>query len=332
MLQSSVGDAAPAFAQAWRDKQLEYLFRRALMHEYRDFPTCTREALDFTNARFGMRLSARACETLLEKYRELPAFPDAVDGLASLKARGHRLFAFSNGHPRELVPLLEQAGLNRYLDGIVSVHPVASFKPDPAVYRHFIDSTGSDQRITWLVSGNSFDVLGASAVGWRTAWVKRDPRGDLRSLGRRTHRDGRGPASTGRRGAAGNRPASARLDWRPIAAELNERTAVRPGSAREGTTPWPQVPSDSTGYSAHHPSASIGHSPTPRPWRSGSRRTDSPVACTNSMPGRWFLPDVVHELLDRTEPCVSVASTSNSFQTSACATRTGSTTATFPGS
>jgi len=49
-----------------------------------------------------------------------------------------------------------------------------SFKPDPAVYRHFIDSTGSDQRSTWLVSGNSFDVLGASAVGWRTAWVKRD--------------------------------------------------------------------------------------------------------------------------------------------------------------
>jgi 2-haloacid dehalogenase len=174
MLQSSVGDAAPAFAQAWRDKQLEYLFRRALMHEYRDFPTCTREALDFTNARFGMRLSARDCETLLAKYRELPAFPDAVDGLASLKAGGHRLFAFSNGHPRELVPLLEQAGLNWYLDGIVSVHPVASFKPDPAVYRHFIDSTGSDARVTWLVSGNSFDVLGAAAVGWRTAWIKRD--------------------------------------------------------------------------------------------------------------------------------------------------------------
>ena len=40
-LRSLIGDRAQAFAQAWREKQLEYLFRRALMQAYRDFPACT---------------------------------------------------------------------------------------------------------------------------------------------------------------------------------------------------------------------------------------------------------------------------------------------------
>jgi 2-haloacid dehalogenase len=52
---------------------------------------------------------------------------------------------------------------------------VQSFKPDPSVYRHFLQQTGASHKGTWLVSGNPFDVIGAHMAGWRTAWVKRDP-------------------------------------------------------------------------------------------------------------------------------------------------------------
>ncbi len=41
-LSEYVGDKASQFALIWRDKQIEYLFRRGLMREYRDFSTCTR--------------------------------------------------------------------------------------------------------------------------------------------------------------------------------------------------------------------------------------------------------------------------------------------------
>ena len=51
-LQGFIGERAIPFAQAWRDKQLEYLFRRALMRDYRDFPTCTRQSLEFVDTRF----------------------------------------------------------------------------------------------------------------------------------------------------------------------------------------------------------------------------------------------------------------------------------------
>jgi 2-haloacid dehalogenase len=174
-LRQFVGDQAPEFAQAWRDKQLEYSFRRGLMHKYADFPTCTREALFFTNKRLGTNLSSNACNALMTKYLDLPAYADAAKALKLLKAMGRRVYAFSNGRPDHLEQLLAQAGLAAHLDGIVSVHAVASFKPDPAVYRHFLDSTGSAASDAWLVSGNPFDIIGAHAVGWNTAWVKRDP-------------------------------------------------------------------------------------------------------------------------------------------------------------
>lgn len=174
-LGSYVGERAADFAQAWREKQLEYTFRRALMRDYRDFTVCTRDALQFVNLRLGAGLPAGVRDLLMERYRLLPAYADAADALASLRNAGHRVFAFSNGHPGDLECLLGNAALTGHLDGIVSVHGTASYKPDPAVYRHFLECAGTSPAGTWLVSGNPFDVIGAHAVGWKTAWVKRDP-------------------------------------------------------------------------------------------------------------------------------------------------------------
>ncbi len=174
-LNEYVGDMAPEFAQIWRDKQIEYLFRRALMREYKDFPTCTRQALEYTNERLQTELSNGAEDTLMEKYRVLPPYPDVAESLEILRNEKCKMYAFSNGHPDDLEHLLQHAGLSEHLDGIISVHDVQSYKPDPAVYQHFLDSATANAQDTWLVSGNPFDVIGAQAAGWNTAWLKRDP-------------------------------------------------------------------------------------------------------------------------------------------------------------
>ena len=174
-LQSIAGDKTPAFAQLWRDKQIEYLFRRGLGRDYRPFSVCTSQALDYTAMQLQVELSAAVKQELLAQYRELPAYEEVAESLHGLKDAGYRNFAFSNGEPDELAFLLAHAGLDAALDGIVSVHDVQSFKPDPAVYKHFLKETGAAQEDTWLVSGNPFDVIGAHTAGWRTAWVKRSP-------------------------------------------------------------------------------------------------------------------------------------------------------------
>ena len=168
-----VGERAPAFAAAWRDRQLEYSFRRGLMGVYEDFSECTRRALEHTCRATGLDLPEDVRGALLARYRALPAFDDVAPALARLRDGGHAMYAFSNGLPSDLDALLAHAGLRDTLDGVVSVHDVRSFKPDPAVYRHFEAVTGTGADEVWLVSSNPFDVIGARAVRWRAAWVRR---------------------------------------------------------------------------------------------------------------------------------------------------------------
>lgn len=52
------------------------------------------------------------------------------------------------------------------------------FKPAPEVYEYLVKSVAVDASSkVWLVSSNPFDVVGAKAVGIKTAWVDRGGRG-----------------------------------------------------------------------------------------------------------------------------------------------------------
>jgi 2-haloacid dehalogenase len=174
-LSALIGDDAQAVATDWRQKQVEYLFRRGLGRKYQPFSVCTRQALEFTRKNSALAISDVECELLMAKYLELPAYPGAVKALGELADAGFRNFAFSNGEADDLAVLLSAAGFDGVLDGIVSVHEVQSFKPDPAVYAFFLENTGALLGATWLVSGNPFDVIGSLEVGWKAAWVRRDP-------------------------------------------------------------------------------------------------------------------------------------------------------------
>ncbi|MCP3957920.1 MAG: haloacid dehalogenase type II, partial [bacterium] len=159
----------------WREKQIEYSFRRALMKNYEDFPVCTSQALDYTCSYLEASLRRQDKDELLRAYRILPAFDDAKEGLARSKEAGFRLFAFSNGTAEAVETLLDTAGLLDFFHGVVSVDEIKSFKPDPGVYRHFLRRSGSAGAEAWLVSSNPFDVLGALSAGMRSAWVRRSP-------------------------------------------------------------------------------------------------------------------------------------------------------------
>lgn len=174
-LETLVGDRAVAFSDLWRAKQLEYSFRRGLMQNYRDFSVCTRNALDFCCEALRVELDAAERDRLLEAYRCLPAFNDAEQGLQRLQAAGCRLYAFSNGKPDDVRNLLQHARIDRYLEGVVSTDELKSFKPNPAVYAHFLRQAGASGAEAWLISGNPFDVIGAISAGMRGAWVKRSP-------------------------------------------------------------------------------------------------------------------------------------------------------------
>ncbi|HEV2246848.1 MAG TPA: HAD family hydrolase [Terriglobia bacterium] len=85
------------------------------------------------------------------------------------------MITFSNGVEASLRALLEHSGILPHLDAVVSVDDLKTYKPDPRVYRYLAERLGSSLGNTWLASSNSWDVIGAKAVGLRAAWIKRNP-------------------------------------------------------------------------------------------------------------------------------------------------------------
>ena len=170
-----VGDKAPAISKAWRQKQLEYSFRRGLMGDYCDFSVCTRQALVFSCREQGVEATDELVASAMQAYADLDAFADVPAGLAALHGQGLQLHAFSNGSRTTVQRLLERAGIAHYFSSVVSVEDVRSFKPDPAVYQHLLRSCGVSAAQLCLVSSNPFDVLGAAHAGLRSAWLRRDP-------------------------------------------------------------------------------------------------------------------------------------------------------------
>ena len=174
-LEKLINTQSMLFMNTWRAKQLEYSFRRGLMQNYVDFGTCTRQSLEYTCSHFNIIFSKEEKDKLMLEYDVLPAFPDVKEGLNIIKELKCRMFAFSNGKAENVQRLLQNAGLQHYFDGIVSVDDIKSYKPNPAVYAYFMRKTESIASKSWLISSNPFDVIGAISNGMRSVWIKRTP-------------------------------------------------------------------------------------------------------------------------------------------------------------
>jgi 2-haloacid dehalogenase len=172
-LGENFGAQAGLAARLWREKQLEFTFRRALMRQYVDFDLCTAQALSYVSGELGVGLGEHRKRALLDAYRRLPAYPDAKPALEMLGAAGYRIVALTNGTERSVQALLQHADIDGYFEMILSADTVRTFKPDPAVY-DLVQRAGLPREKVWLVSGNPFDVIGAKACGLRAAWVQRD--------------------------------------------------------------------------------------------------------------------------------------------------------------
>ncbi|MEO9589478.1 MULTISPECIES: haloacid dehalogenase type II [Marinobacter] len=174
LLAPDAGEAAESVSAQWREKQLEFSFRKGLMRMYEDFGACTRQALRYAMASHGLNLGGEREDELMGAYLSLPAFDDSLPALESLKGE-YRMFAFSNGTYPALEKVLGHNHLLDLFEGLVSVDDIKSFKPDPAVYAYARRATGAIDRPLCMVSSNAWDVIGARAAGLMAIWVQRDP-------------------------------------------------------------------------------------------------------------------------------------------------------------
>jgi 2-haloacid dehalogenase len=168
----AAGPEADRFSEIWRTKQLEYAWLLSAAGHYVDFWTLTERALDYAFARVpsvDRALRAR----LLDAYFKLDAFADARAALIALKANGIRTAILSNGTPQMLQSAVEAAGIGGDLDAVFSVDTIRIYKPRREVYALVTAAFKLAPADVAFVSSNRWDVMGATAFGFRCIWVNR---------------------------------------------------------------------------------------------------------------------------------------------------------------
>lgn len=168
-----VGPGAATLAQTWRQKQLEYTWVRTLAGRVVPFWDVTVAALDYALATVP-HVNPMARDALLDAYRSLDAYADAVDAIDGVVARGMRVAILSNGDPSMVAEAVRGAGLEGRFHAVVSVAGTGAFKVDPRAYRPVLQRFGIVADEACLVSGNRWDVAGARAAGLSAIWVNRD--------------------------------------------------------------------------------------------------------------------------------------------------------------
>lgn len=158
---------------AWRARQFEYQWLRALAGRYADFRRTTEEALEFAAGQHGLDLTPDARVRLMGAWDDLKAWPDAPIALRVLKQAGLRLVFLSNMTAGMLEAGIRNAGLEGLFEQVLSTDRVRTFKPDPRAYAMAPEALGIDRERILFAAFAGWDAAGAKWYGYPTFWVNR---------------------------------------------------------------------------------------------------------------------------------------------------------------
>lgn len=158
-------------SRLWRTKQLEYTWLLSLIGIYKDFWWVTERALQFACKALNLPDEPSTKDHLMEAYLCLDLYPDVPQGLKALS--GYSLAILSNGSSEMLKAVVRKNGLEKVFPYILSAEEVQVYKPSPRVYQLAVQKIGVEARSIAFISSNSFDIMGAKAIGFWTCWLNR---------------------------------------------------------------------------------------------------------------------------------------------------------------
>ena len=99
-------------------------------------------------------------------------YPGALEALAYLRARGHRLWLLSNAQQVFTAYELRHLGLGQQLDGIYLSSDYGCRKPDQRFYRVLLEEQRLDpERCLMIGNDRQTDIAGAKACGMATLYM-----------------------------------------------------------------------------------------------------------------------------------------------------------------
>lgn len=160
------------FATAWRAEYQPSMERvRAGEIGFVKLDVLHRMNLEKVLQDFGIvGLSDAALDDFTRMWHRLDPWPDVVAGLAQLKTK-YILATLSNGNVSLIVNMAKRAGLP--WDVILGAEIAGNYKPQPEVYQNAADILDLVPSEVMMVAAHNGDLVAASKVGLRTAFVPR---------------------------------------------------------------------------------------------------------------------------------------------------------------
>lgn len=174
-----IGGDIQALSNLWRQKQIEYTWRLALMERYRGFREVTESALRASLGQLRIAATEAQIEQLMHAYDSPSVFGEVRPALERLKEVP--LAILSNGTPEMIDSAVANAGLASAFACIISADRIRTYKPSPRVYALGPEMLGIPAPGILFVSSNSWDAAGAKAYGYQVCWCNRSgaPSDDL---------------------------------------------------------------------------------------------------------------------------------------------------------
>ena len=158
---------------AWRSRQFEYQWLRALGGHYADFMKTTEDSLRFVASQMKLQIADAVVDELVGQYARLEVWPDVRSGVEQLREAGLRLAILSNMTQRMLSEGLARAGLTETMEHVLSTDAIQTFKPDPRAYNMGIEAFGLKRQDVLFVPFAAWDVAGAAWFAYPTFWLNR---------------------------------------------------------------------------------------------------------------------------------------------------------------
>ena len=154
-------------------KQLEYTWTLTLAGRYRGFLDADRARARFRLRALSIGRQGAQAETARRLSERSTPFPTRARSCATSRRAARPLRSCRTARRKCSPRPSRPPGIGGDLDAVLSVDAIRIYKPRPEVYALVTERFKLAPADVVFVSSNRWDVMGAAAFGFRTAWINR---------------------------------------------------------------------------------------------------------------------------------------------------------------
>lgn len=160
----------------WFPRFLRDAMALEVMGEFLPFREVASASLEALLTEHRLDAKRENIDKVLSAFEGLRAHPDVRPAFDALRAARVRIITLTNGNADTTRKMLTGAGLDGFVEQVLSIDEVRHWKPCRDVYLHAVKSMGIAPQQLTLVAAHDWDTAGAGRAGLTTGGVARDGR------------------------------------------------------------------------------------------------------------------------------------------------------------